>query len=352
MEPKAVLVQESALDSFLRSLFATFGLAAADAALASRSLIEASLMGFDSHGVEALDLYYNQLRVGGIATDAAPVLLREGGGLGLWDMQHGEGLVCGRKVMAAVAARARKHGIYMATCRRTNHIGACGVYARLAADEGLIGIVSQQPRATFAPSGGKEKRVGTSPLAVAAPMGGGFPFLFDASLAQITYARIKAHRLAGTQLPEGVAMDNDGTPTTDPAVAWDGIIMPIGGYKGVGLAMALELLHCVLAGGVHGMDVPDVVASSGKHANTTLFMIGIDPDAIGSSGDFAARVRDYCDYVESAAPLDPDDPPRYPGRRAGEHWADRRANGIPVSRSALARFDEMAGEIGVARVER
>ena len=127
MKPGTVRVQESVLEAFLRSLFATLGLAAADAAMASRSLVEASLMGFDSHGVEALDLYYNQLRVGGIATDAEPVLLREGGGLGLWDMQHGEGLVCGRKVMAAVVPRAREHGIYMATCRRTNHIGACGV---------------------------------------------------------------------------------------------------------------------------------------------------------------------------------------------------------------------------------
>lgn len=350
---QAVRIPESTLDTFERDVFEKLGVPAETARLAVRSLLDASLLGVDTHGVEALDMYVDHLRGGGLDPKPELKLLVERDGLALWDMQQGFGLAGGRKIMAHAIERAKTSGgLHLATCRHTNHIGACGVYGKMAADEGLIAMVGQQTGAAFAPWGGSEKRVGASPTAFVAPVADAFPFYYDASFAMITGARMKAHRRAGTPLPEGVAMDKDGNPTTDPQKAWGGQAMPIGGYKGVGLAMVFEILHGVLSGNVLSCDIPSIVSHPERTASSSLFMLVIDPGFIMPRGDFAEAMRRYVDYVESSPARNPADPPRYPGRREGEHWRDRSRNGIPVRPDALARFDRIASSVGLECIAR
>jgi len=335
---------------FIVGVFGRLGVPQETAVLAARSLLDASLMGVDTHGVEALDMYVTHLRAGGLDPKPDPVPVTEAGGLGLWDMQHGFGLAGARRIMSHAIRKAREHGIYLATCRRTNHIGACGVYGKMAADEGLIGIACQQGGAAFPPWGGKDKRVGTSPFAFVAPVADSFPFYYDASFAMITAARIKACIRSGTPLPEGVALDKDGLPTTDPRKAWGGQGVPIGRYKGIGLSMCCEVLTCVLSGNVFPCDVPSIVNNPERSAGSSVFMAAIDPEAVWGSGRFPARMREYIAYVESSAARNTSDPPRYPGRREGENWHDRRQNGIPVAADALDRFDEIADSLGLKRI--
>ena len=349
---EAVRIPESVLDRFETQVFERLGVPAQTAQLAVRSLLDASLLGVDTHGVEALDMYVTHLREGGLDPKPQPKLISEQGSLGLWDMQHGFGLAGARAIMEHAIERAGEHGIHLATCRRTNHIGACGIYGKIAADAGLIGIVGQQTRAAFAPWGGKEKRVGASPTAFVVPVADAFPFYYDGSFAMITGAQIKAHRRAGTPLAEGVAMDKDGNPTTDPAAAWDGQVMPIGRYKGVGLAMAFEILHGVLSGNVFSCDIPSIVSTPDQSADSSIFMLAVDPGFIMGRDGFAAGMKRYVAYVESSPARDPADPPRYPGRREGENWRDRRANGIPVRLDALERFDEIARSLGMKCITR
>jgi LDH2 family malate/lactate/ureidoglycolate dehydrogenase len=254
--------------------------------------------------------------------------------------------------MAHAIEQVESHGIYFATCRHTNHIGACGVYGKMAADAGYIGMAGQQTRAGLVPWGGTERRVGASPLAVVAPVADSFPFYYDASFAMITGAKIKACLRAGIPLPEGVAMDKDGEPTTDPEKAWGGPVMAIGRHKGIGLAMAFEILHSVLSGNVLSLDIPSVVSNPEKSASSSIFMLVIDPGALMPPDEFAAAMKRYVDYVESSPARDPEDPPRYPGRREGENWRDRRANGIPVRSVALERFDNIAQLIGMECIDR
>ena len=181
-------VAEATLERFVRQVFSALGASEETAHLAARSLLDASLAGVDSHGVEALDMYVAHLRAGGLDARAELALLRERGGLSLWDMRSGFGLAGARRLMAHVMGRAGDFGVAMATCRRTNHLGACGVYARMAADVGLIGIVGQQARALFPPVGGRTAKIGPSPMAVAAPVEGRPAFCYDATLAAMTLA--------------------------------------------------------------------------------------------------------------------------------------------------------------------
>ena len=351
-EEKAVRLAEEALDEFARLVFERLGVPPETARLAVRSLLDASLMGIDTHGIEALDMYVEHLRHGGLEPGPDPVIVRERGGLGLWDMQSGFGLAGARKIMAHAVERAKVHGVYLATCRRSNHIGACGVYGKIAADEGLVARIGQQTGAAFAPWGGCAARIGASPMAFVAPVAGLFPFYYDASFAQMTRGRIKAHIRSNTPLPEDVATDADGRPTTDPRAAWEGQILPIGRHKGIGLAMVNEVLHAVLSGNVFADRIPSIVSHPERSADSSLYMLVLDPEGIMPRAEFARRMREYVEYVESSPPRDPADPPRYPGRREGETWADRREKGIPVSAEGLRRFDEIADRADLRRPRR
>ena len=140
-------------------------------------------------------------------------------------------------------------------------------------------------------------------------------------------------------------MDADGEPTVDPEKAWHGQLLPIGRYKGVGLAMVFEVLSSVLSGSRFAVDVPSIVTDPHEPAGTGVFMMVIDPETIMPGGLFEGAMKQYVEYVESSTPRNADDPPRYPGRREGENWADRRSNGIPLSQEQLDCLGEIAGQL-------
>jgi LDH2 family malate/lactate/ureidoglycolate dehydrogenase len=344
-------IRPDTFQDFALAVFEKLDVPQATARLATRSLLEASLVGVESHGIESLEMYVNHLLGGGLQADREPERIGGVGGAELWDMQGGFGLAGARKIMAHAIERARENGICLATVHDTNHIGACGIYGKIAADKGLIGVVSQQSFPCLSPWGGKEIRVGSSPLALVAPIEGMFPFYFDCQMASMTRSQVKAHRISGNPLPEGAAMDSEGNPTTDPEAAWFGQLAPIGQYKGVGLAMAFEVLSAILSGNRFSNDIPSIVNEPDKSAGSSFFMIAIDPAAVFPGENFPARMREYVAYIESSPAIDPENPPRYPGRREGENWRDRTENGIPVSEAGLQKFNAISQKLGIASLE-
>jgi LDH2 family malate/lactate/ureidoglycolate dehydrogenase len=348
MEPTRIA--ESTLRTFIAAMFVRLGVPPEAAGLATCSLVEASLMGIDTHGVEALPMYVAHLQAGGLAADALPVRLEGRGTVDVWDGRHGLGLAAGRILMSESIRQARTDGIHFAACRNANHMGACGVYAKMAADAGLIGMVSQQTLASLAPWGGQDARVGAAPFALAAPVQNAFPFYFDASMAAMTRSQIKAHRRSGTPLPEGAAMDAQGRPTRDPEEAWHGQIMPIGGHKGVGLAMVFDILSSVFSGNQLSTSVPSIIDHPERSADSSFFVMAIDPTAVGSLVDFTEAMKRYVDHVESSSPRTADAPPRYPGRREGEVWNERSRNGVPISADGMDHFDRIAASLSLPGV--
>ena len=342
-----VRISQSVLEQFAMDVFARLGVGRPAAEPAVRSLLDASLMGIDSHGIGALGMYVDHIRGGGLDANVEPVRLAGRDAAELWDMRHGFGLAAARTLMGRAVEAARRCGTCLITCRNANHLGACGVYGKLAADRGLIGMVGQQAKAVLSPWGGRDVRIGASPLALVAPVDNAFPFYFDASMAAITRGQIKARMRADEPLPDGAAMDAEGNPTTDARQAWSGQLMPIGGHKGVGLAMAMEVLSCILSGNRFAAEIPSIVDSPGESAGSSVFMLAVDPEAILPAGEFAAGMKRYVEYVEASTARDPADPPRYPGRREGENWRHRTQNGIVVSDEAIERFRTIAQELDI-----
>ena len=336
---------EATYQEFAIKVFTHLGVPAETASLAVRSLLDASLLGVDTHGVESLKMYVDHLVEGGLKATEKPMMMRGVGNLEQWDMRSGFGLASARIIMEHAVSQARLNGIHMATVRRSNHIGACGIYGKIAADAGLIGMVSQQTGPAFAPWGGEEAKIGASPFAFVAPVEGMFPFYFDCSMAAVTRSQIRSYRSLGNPLPEGIAMDARGRPTTDPEEAWFGQLRPIGRYKGVGFAMVFEVLSAIASGNQFANGIPSIVDEPDKSADSGVFLIAINPEAVFPDGRFAERMREYIEYVESSAAKDPNDPPHYPGRREGERWEDRRTNGIPISELGWKNFDLIADRL-------
>ena len=353
MSPSSTLetpqrISPERFEAFAQAALQMLGVKERIAGLAIRSMLDASLMGIETHGVEALEMYVNHLHAGGLKPDREPVRVSGKGTVEQWDMRSGFGLASARTLMDRAIEQAQENGLYFASVRRTNHIGACGVYGKMAADNGLIGIVSQQTLPILSPSGGKAPKIGSSPFAFVAPVAGMFPFYFDCQMASMTRARVKAHRLAKTPLPEGAAMDSEGNLTTDPEAAWFGQLMPIGNHKGVGFAMVFEILSAILAGNEFSSHIPSIVNEPDKSADSSIFILTLAPQVIES--DFPSRMKEYVDYIESSPPIDPDYPPRYPGRREGECWQDRSENGIPLSEAGISKFENISTRLEIARI--
>jgi LDH2 family malate/lactate/ureidoglycolate dehydrogenase len=332
---------------FALRVFEELGVPGQTAELACQSLIEASLVGVDSHGIEALEMYVNHLKAGGLKADRGPTVIGGMGSFEIWDMRSGFGLASARLIMRRLIDQARESGIAMATVRNTNHIGACGIYGKMAADQGMIGMVSQETVPCLSPWGGKTACIGSSPFAFVAPVEGEFPFYFDCQMASMTRAQVKAHRLSGTPLPEGAALDSDGHPTTDAEKAWFGQLMPIGRHKGVGLAMVFEILSGVLSGNGFSPDIPSIVNEPDKSADSSVFMIVFNPAAVYLEGDFSRRMKEYVEMIEASPAIDPANPPRYPGRREGLIWRERSEKGIPIGPSGMERFQKIASDLNI-----
>ncbi len=334
-------------EDFAQSALQKLGVPSRTAALAIRSMLDASLMGIETHGIESLEMYVNHLEAGGLKADREPVKLSGKGPVEVWDMQSGYGLAGARTIMEKAIRIAKELGIYFASVRRTNHIGACGVYGKMAADQGLIGLVSQQTFPCLSPWGGKIPKIGSSPFAFVAPVEGSFPFYFDCQMASMTRAQVKSHRLRKIPLPEGAAMDLEGNPTTDPDTAWFGQLMPIGNHKGVGFAMVFEILAGILSGNQFSTGIPSIVNEPDKSADSSIFMMAIDPSVVCPEGDFSKRMEEYIAYIESSPPIDTSNPARYPGRREGEQWEERSRNGIPLSAAGPLKFEEITKRLSI-----
>jgi LDH2 family malate/lactate/ureidoglycolate dehydrogenase len=270
----------------------------------------------------------------------------------LVDGDNGMGhLVMARAAETAVEL-ARACGVGWVGARRSNHAGAAGVYAALPLAKQMVGIYSVVASANhMAPWGGAETLLGTNPLAVAIPAGNEAPVVLDIATTVASYGTVKNYRLQGKQMPEGWMVSNrDGGPITDPERSAEGLLLPIGGYKGSGLALVLGLLAGTLNGAAFGHDVVDFNADEKSFGDTGHLMIALDIARFTPLADFTAEVDRHLRDLRASRKLPGFDAIRLPGEERRRRRADRVANGVPMSRELLVQLDRLAGELGLTPV--
>ena len=215
-------------------------------------LVEADMRGRSGHGLIRLRPYVDRIRAGGINMWPAIAVLHETPVSAQVDGDNGLGQVVMTKATELAIAKAGDSGLAWVGTVHSNHAGAAGLYAEMAADAGLIGLYFAVANANgMPPWGGAEPLLGTNPIAIAVPTNG-TPFVLDVATTATSHGTIKVAAREGRQLPEGWVVDAAGSPITDPTRAHEGFLVPMGGYKGSGLTIAIGLLAGVLNGAAFG----------------------------------------------------------------------------------------------------
>lgn len=220
-----------------------------DAALLTDIHLDAELRGEQSHGLRCLLLHFGRIAAGTMRRKLKVTVLMDRGAVGLFDAHHSIGQVVGTRAMRLAIAKAKAFGVGLVGIRNNNSITSLKYYASMAVQEGMIGIVYTNTRPMIPPHGGMTATVGNNPLAIAAPAGAEFPFVLDMACAT---AKEKIFQAAAEHraIPPDWALGRDGAPTIDPKEALEtGVLLPFGGYKAFGLALAHEVLTSALCGG-------------------------------------------------------------------------------------------------------
>lgn len=248
-------INADALRVLVTRIFLRCGMNDPDATLLADSLVESDLRGIHSHGVFRVPEYVHKLTRGGVNPQGKPFVAKDSGACLVVDGSNSMGQIGAHSAMRHAIERAGATGIAAIAIRGSNHCGAMAYFAMQALPHDMIGIATTNALPTMAPWGGAERLLGINPLGVAIPAGDELPIVYDAAFSGSAHGKIRVYQQKGLRLPEGWAMDRDGRPTTDPAEAIKGLLMPIGGFKGTGLALIMGVLSSMLSGAAYGVEL-------------------------------------------------------------------------------------------------
>ena len=320
------------------AIFVKLGLPADDARVVADHLVEADLRGVHSHGVIRVPTYVKACQDGRINAHPNIRIVEDNGGQVVMDGDNGIGQLTAYRANEVAIARGKQHGMAAVALRRSNHCGTMAYYAVRAIPHGLIGFATTNAGINMPPTGGTKKLVGNNPFAIAVPTNRDWPMVLDMATSVVAGGKLDVAKSKGEKIPLGWARDKDGNPTTDPAAAREGWLEPLGGPKGYGLAVMLDVLAGVLSGGRFG-------AGLGEKGSAQFFMT-IDVGRFQPLDQFKAHMDELIDQLH--------DCPREPGANkiyvAGEieHalQSKRQAEGVPIEESVLGELDKVQKELG------
>jgi LDH2 family malate/lactate/ureidoglycolate dehydrogenase len=335
------------LDSFITAVLVRYGMDLADAEIGGRILTHADLSGVDTHGIANFVSHWHYapgLADGTVASRPVITVLRNSPVAAAWDAGRGFGPLVAHRAMAAAIEKAGATGIGMVTVRGGCHFGAHAYYAQMAAEHDMLGMsMSHTAPSALAPSS-LDKVVGTNPLGFGAPVAGRHPFVLDmAAGTRVVFARRR-----GEPIPWGWATDADGNVTTDAEAAGAGGLLPLGstaamgGNKGFGLGLVVDILSGVLSGTGSGL-----FQEFGPEWRQGYWMAAWRVDAFVDVDDFKAEMARLVDGIHACRPAPGHDAVLVPGDRSAATRAARAVTGIPLDLAVVEQCLAVASAAGV-----
>jgi LDH2 family malate/lactate/ureidoglycolate dehydrogenase len=315
--------------------FEKLGVPSDDARLCTDLLVMADLFGLTTHGMSRLESYGERLRIGGIKSKPMIKIEQVANAVIKVDGDNGLGPVVGMRTLHATMALAREHGVGVGLARGSNHFGPISPYLYEAAQSGFACLVCSNATTTIAPWGGSDARLGNNPIGFGAPGPQGNHFMLDMAISVAARAKIRAALRDGTAIPSTWATDEHGLPTTDPAKALDGFLQPMGGYKGYGLALMVDLLAGVMSDASYLTHVKSWVDAPEEPQNLGHFFLLIDTKVLGSSGWLLERMKDFVQILHASEPADATRPVLVPGEIELSRMRERLREGIDVDAALL-----------------
>ena len=338
----------AAIRSLIEDALTVAGLPRQDAGVCAGLMGEADLTGADAHGVFRLPQYVRRLKAGGFNKRPSITVTRSAPATALIDGDNGMGhLVMSRAAETAIAL-AREIGVAWVGVRRSNHAGPAGLYAEMPAARGMIGVYSAVANANhMAVWGGADPLLGTNPLAIGVPSGAG-PMVLDMATTVVSYGTVKNYTLQGKPMEKGWMVNTaTGEDIVDAKRAAEGLLLPIAGYKGSGLAIILGLLAGPLNRAAFGRDVIDFNADDDSETNTGHFIIALDVARFLPLADYTAEVDRHVRELKESRRLPGADDIRMPGERRRVCREERLRAGVPLAPPLVAQLDKLAAELSI-----
>ncbi len=335
-------ITEPALQQLATRALQHFGLDERDASVAATILVLGDLFGVHTHGVSRIESYGERLTLGGINAHPNIQVERVAPTIAKIDGDNGVGPLVGYRALEAAMEIAREFGVGIAFARGSNHFGAVRPYCYLAAEAGFASIIGSNSTTTIAPTGGSDARLGNSPVGFGVPNPGGMPIILDMAISVVARAKIRAALTRGESIPDSWATDKAGVPTTDPKTAMEGFLLPIGGYKGYGLALIVDLFAGLLSGAAYLTHVKSWLDAPDEPQNLGHFFMLIDAQKLGSTAWLAERMKDFAAILHASPPTDAATPVLVPGEIELGKLARQRREGIAMDDDVLAMLKRHA----------
>jgi len=336
-----VHVEPAELARFASQVLQTQGMRAEDAAQVAEVLMWADLRGVSSHGVSRLPQYIGFIERGDLDPRATPRMRMTKGAAFVLDAAHAAGPVAMLQAIEQATVLAERLVVGLGIISRTAHTGAIGYYADRIARRGHAAIVLGAGPASMAYHGARVSSLSTSPIAIAVPGGAGEPIILDMATSVAAMGRINAARRAGTPIPAGWALAEDGTPTTDPAAAV--IPLPVGGAKGSGLSFMFECLAGVLAG---TPVLADMIGrpEQRRHVQNAM-LLAIDIGAFRPLEDFRRDIGALGALIKDLPRQAGFDEILLPGERGSRSEKRNRVSGVSIPRRTWSELAALADQL-------
>ncbi len=325
------IVDAAELLARVTRIFESCGMPKAHAHLLADSLVLADLRGVHSHGVMRVPDYVKKLTVEGVDPKAEPEIVGAGRASAfVVDGRNAMGQIVCEFAMREAIRRASQSGLAAAAIRGSNHCGALFYYAMQCLPHNMIGIATTNALPTMAPWGGRDKILGINPIGCAFPSGEEPPIVFDAAFSASSHGKIRIYHQKNQPIPADWAFDVDGHPTTDPAQAIQGLLQPIGAFKGTGLAIVSGILSSLLSGAAFGTELGNMIDGP-KPGQDGQFLLAIDIAAFEDPAVFKRRIDGIVRSIRESRPAPGQARCYAPGEMEHETEREYRRSGIPLA---------------------
>ena len=336
--------------SFVKAILEGNGVSLAHATIIADSLVQADLRGVDSHGINRLPSYIERIRKGVLDAKASPTVRQVTPVVAQVDGHNCFGFVAAELGMRTAINMARVYGLGMVSVKHSNHFGMSAWIVQQAIDEGMMSLVFTNSSPALPVWGGKSKLIGVSPIACGAPAGKKMPFVLDMAPSVAARGKIYKALRRGEKIPMDWALDKGGKQTDDPAKALDGVMLPIGGPKGSGLSIMIDIFSGVLSGSAFAGHVRNPYDSS-EPADVGHFLVAIKPDLFMSLEEFKERMDYLYQRVVESDKMAGVERIYFPGEIEQLTYEERMKNGIPYTGSEVDALNKEADLVGVGPLE-
>ncbi|CAG8090221.1 unnamed protein product [Penicillium salamii] len=332
---------------YVQEVLVAKGVSKENAAVISHCLLQADLRGVDTHGANRIPSYIERIRNNILDPAAHPELKQVTPVVAQVDGKNGFGFVAANLGMQRAIEMAQEFGIGMVSVKHSNHYGMAAWIVQKAIDAGMMALVFTNSSPAQPAWGGREKRMGVSPIACGAP--GHIesrPFILDMAPSVVARGKIYKALRRGETIPSGWALDKEGKPTTDPARALEGVMLPMAGPKGSALSIMMDVFSGVFSGSAFAGHVGGPYDFT-KPADVGHFFVAIKPDLFMSISDFRSRMQYLYDRVTTGERMEGVDQIYFPGEIELINKEKRMAEGIPFTEAEIATMNKEAEAVGV-----